>query len=235
MIEHADAALAAWFATLTPPVGVAFERAEEGGGESADARTGKRPGPRPTLLLELTRVREQHDRRDNQIDEVREGGVVVGRRRATRFFELDYRCTVSGPIGDAHRALGDLLQLLVDHDVVPSSYVPAELHELGHPIDVQLVASPVPAAGVTVRLVLPVRPTLSTDVGPPTRSLHLDMAPPPGRTPGATTGATTGAASGDLPPIGERRWTTVRRRELIGSSPSVSERHDTTGAGGSGA
>jgi hypothetical protein len=231
MIEHADAALAAWFATLDPPVDVSFERADAGAGPGASLApgesTGKRGGSssRPTVYLSLSNVREQHDKRDNQIDDIRSEGRVIGRQRATRFFELDYSCTVGGPAGDAHRALGAVLQLLVDHDVVPAAHVPEPLGELGYPIDIHLVASPLPAAALMVRLTLPVQPTPSTNVGPPTRSLHLDMAPPPH----GAGGMLEPASDPDLPPVGERRWTTVRRRELIGSQPSVIERHDTTG------
>jgi hypothetical protein len=232
MIEHADAALAAWFATLDPPVDVSFDRPLAGEvtdaaptGASGAASGGKRSGARPTLQLSLANVREQRDKRDNQVDEIRDAGRVVGLQKATRFFELDYLCSVAGEVRHAHRALGELLQLFVDHDVVPASFVPEELQALGHPIEIHLVASAMPGAALTLRLVLPVRPTVSSDVGPPTRSLHLDMAEPPDRSPGLATVAPVP----DLPPIGERRWTTVRRRELIGSQHSVSERHDTTG------
>ena len=106
----------------------------------ADRRRGAK---RPVLSLVLTSVREQIDKRDNQVTDLRsDEGRVVGRQAATRFFELDYLCTAGGPAREAHRALGDLLQLLVDHDIVPTEHVPEELRALGYPIDATLGRSP---------------------------------------------------------------------------------------------
>lgn len=208
VIEHLDAALEAWLATLDPPVEVSFDRADE-----ASARGGSK---RPVLSLVLTTIREQSDKRDNQVNDVRSGGRVVARQRATRFFELDYLCSVTGPSREAHRALGDLVQLLVDHEAIPTAHVPDELATLGYPLDVQLVAPASSVAAVTLRVVLPVMPTPDREIGPPTTSLHLDMAPPPVvRRPGTAAPAEPGADRVEVP-IEERKWTTVRRRELIG-------------------
>lgn len=208
MIEHADAALDAWLATLDPAVDVTFDRV-------TDAQSGS--AKRPLLSLVLTSVREQNDKRDNQVSDVRgDGGRVVARRRATRFFELDYQCAVAGPAREAHRALGDLVQLLVDHDVVPAEHVPAELGELGHPIDVQLVASAAGTAAITLRVVLPVEPTPEREIAPPATSLHLDMTPPPEPRRAGSTGGRPAAVDAGAVPMEDRKWTTVRRRELIG-------------------
>jgi len=214
MIEHADAALEAWLSTLDPPVDVSFERLTDEGG------TASRSAKRPVVSLVLTNVREQVDKRDNQVTDVRsDEGRVVGRQAATRFFELDYLCTAGGPARDAHRALGDVLQLLVDHDVVPSEHVPEELQALGYPIDATLVGSATSLSALTLRVVLPVQPAPEREIGPPATSLHLDMAPPPEpRGPGTTTTIAAPAATGAGAPVGpvpERKWTTVRRRELI--------------------
>lgn len=212
MIELADAALESWLATLDPPVDIGFDRPGDDTGKQESAKGGK--GARPVMSLVLTSVREQTDKRDNQVDDVRAtDGRVIARQRSTRFFELDYLCSVAGPAREAHRALGDLVQLLVDHDVVPDAHVPEELRDLGYPLDVQLVAPAASVAAITLRLVLPVQPTPEREIGPPTTSLHLDMAPPPGRKRSAGEPA---PATPDLPPVGERKWTTVRRRELIG-------------------
>lgn len=201
MIELADAALEAWLATLDPPVDVTFERLEPGGPASK----------RPVLSLVLVALREQTDKRDNHVTDVREGERVVARERAARFFELDYLCAVGGPARDAHRALGDVVQLVVDRDVIPAAHVPDELAALGHPIGVELVASAAGvAAAVTLRVVLPVVPTPERDIAPPATSLHLDMVPPPGEPSGRRS-----AGPEVVVPIEERRWTTVRRRELI--------------------
>jgi hypothetical protein len=211
MIEHADAALEAWLSTLDPPVDVSFERLTD------DGAAGARGAKRPTVSLVLTNVREQIDKRDNQVTDLRsDEGRVVGRQAATRFFELDYLCTAGGPARDAHRALGDVLQLLVDHDVVPSEHVPEELRTLGYPIDATLVGSSSSLAALTVRVVLPVQPAPEREIGPPATSLHLDMAPPPQpRRPGTTTTVAAPAAEAQVGPVPERKWTTVRRRELI--------------------
>lgn len=209
MIEHADAALEAWLSTLDPPVEVAFERPADEGARSAK---------RPVLSLVLTNVREQADKRDNQVTDLRSSeGRVVGRQAATRFFELDYLCSVSGPPRDAHRALGDVLQLLVDHDVVPVEHVPDELSALGYPIDVQLVSPAASVAALSLRLVLPVQPTPDRQIGPPATSLHLDVGPPPEpKVRGAALVPVAPPPTTDVVgPVPERKWTTVRRRELI--------------------
>jgi hypothetical protein len=209
MIEHLDAALEAWLSTLDPPVDVSFDRPDDAG-----ARSGSK---RPVLSLVLTSVREQSDKRDNQVNDVRSAGRVVARQRATRFFELDYLCSVAGSARDAHRALGDLVQLLVDHEAIPTTHVPDELAALGHPLDIQLVAPASSVAAVTLRVVLPVMPTPDREIGPPTTSLHLDMAPPPVvRRPGMAAAAAEPGPDRVEVPIEERKWTTVRRRELIG-------------------
>ena len=104
---------------------------------------------------------------------------MVERRRSTRWFELDYRCAVSGDHLEAHRVLGALLQLLVDHDVVPQQHVPAELAPSNVPISVHVITDYQKdvAAGVAIRAVVPVRPTADRELAPPATSLHLDVAP----------------------------------------------------------
>jgi hypothetical protein len=202
MIELADTALESWLATLDPPVDVSFERIDPG------APAGKRP----VLSLVLVALREQTDKRDNRVADVREGDRVVARRRATRFFELDYQCSVGGPARDAHRALGDVVQLVVDCDVIPVGHVPDELAALGHAIGVELIATPAGQAAVTLRVVLPVEPTPEREIAPPATSLHLDMLPPPGDR--GSAGARQ-VVTAEVVPMDERRWTTVRRREMI--------------------
>jgi hypothetical protein len=226
MIEHADAALEGWLSTLDPPVDIAFEK-------PADDAAGR--AKKPVLALVLTSVREQIDKRDNQVTDLRnDDGRVVGRQSSTRFFELDYLCSVSGPAREAHRALGDLLQLVVDHDTVPNDHVPAELRDLGYPIDVQLVSPATSVAALTLRVVLPVQPTPDRQIGPPTTSLHLEMMPPPeprtvGLAPAA--GAKPQTPTGPVP---ERKWTTVRRRELIGRQQAAdAAAEDQSKSGGS--
>jgi hypothetical protein len=209
MIEHADAALEAWLSTLDPPVDIAFERPDDGPGSS-------RANKKPVLALVLTSIKERLDKRDNRVTDLRAtDGRVVGRQNSTRFFELDYLCTVSGSPLDAHRALGDLLQLIVDNDTVPVAHLPTELADLGYPIDIQLVTPPMSVAAVAVRLVLPVDPTPNRQIGPPTTSLHLDMGPPP-KPRGKKALPVAPESEASTVPMGERKWTTVRRRELIG-------------------
>lgn len=207
MIELADAALEAWMATLDPPVDVTFERLDVG------APTGKRP----VLSLVLVALREQVDKRDNRVTDVRDGERVVARRRATRFFEIDYLCATGGPARDAHRALGDIVQLVVDCDVIPARHVPDELAALGHPIGVELVGAPAGQAAVMLRVVVPVEPAPEREIAPPATSLHLDMMPPPGDrgSVGDRQVVTAQIVTAEVVPVEERRWTTVRRREMI--------------------
>jgi Pvc16 N-terminal domain len=232
MIEHADAALESWLATLQPNVDVTFERLDPEGSTSKSKH--------PLVSLLLHGVREQTDKRDNEVRDVRDrDGRVVERQRSTRFFELDYLCTVSGAHRDAHRAIGALIQLLVDHDVIPLSHVPTELADLGYPLDVHLVATTgfdvarasatSNAAALVIRLVLPVRPTSDREIAPPAVKLHLDMTPPPKRRGAAVidVSSTTNASPDTRDP--DRKWTTVRRRELIASPvnpPAPSKRSE---------
>ena len=204
MLEHADAALESWFADLDPPVDISFERVDEGASRAK----------RPVVSLVLHGIRERTDQRDNEVRDVRDAdGRVVERQRSTRFFEIDYLCTVGGGHRDAHRALGTIIQLLVDHEQVPAEHVPGELAEIGYPIDVLFVSSNTPTpstgSGIVVRVILPVRPAAEREIAPPAVELHLDMTPPPG----ATSAVADTPSSVDTPL--DRKWTTVRRRELI--------------------
>jgi hypothetical protein len=209
MIEHADAALAAWLATLEPRVDVAFEA------------TGEKPAKRPIATLSIRSIRERTRQRDNEVRDVRNGeGRIVERQRSTRFFDVDYVCSVAAtePIG-AHRALGSIIQLLVDHEQIPTEFVPRELTELGHPIDVHLAGGAAVGAAVVIQVVVPVRPTADRTIAPPAEELQLDMRPPP--RPRQTAVATPLAAASGAAPVdavaelAAKRWTRVRRRELI--------------------
>jgi hypothetical protein len=205
MLEHADAALESWFAQLD--VDVIFERADDAGSTKSK---------RPAVSLVLHHIRERTEQRDNEVRDLRDDeGRVVGRQRSDRFFDIEYVCTVGGGHRDAHRALGAVIQLLVDAEQVPNEHVPAELAELGHPIDVSMVTSATPTAssgGIVIQLVVPVRPAAERDIGPPAEHLHLEMRPPPGAE--AREGAGPDGDESDPEPL-DRKWTTVRRRELI--------------------
>jgi len=209
VIHHADAALEAWFGSLDGKVGVTFEPPDVA--PPGSQRT-------TTMSMVLTAVREQMSKRNTETRDVRDDdGRVVERQRATRYFELDYVCRVTGPHPDAHEQLGRVLQLMVDHDVVPTGHLPAELADLDEPVEVSVVAPAAPvgvgAAALTIRLIVPVRPTAEREIAEPAVELHLDMAPAPGRTAASPTGA---AEVDDVSgPVPERRWTTVRRRERI--------------------
>lgn len=208
MIDLVDVALTRWLATIEPLPQISFERRLPSSDDDAEVR----------LVLVLGRVAEQGDKRDNRIDDVRgDDGTVLARQRPTRYFELDYWCAVTGPASDAHRLIGGLVRRLVDHDVIPPEFLPDPLADLGMPIDVDLVSAAGSAAALAIRVVLPVRPAPDLEVSAPATILHLDMAPPPGH----GTRPATEPADTERPspvPIDERRWTTVRRRELIGRS-----------------
>src|SRR5262245_49031807 len=101
-----------------------------------------------------------------------------------------------------------MLQLMVENDIVPSEHVPEELLALGYPIEATLVPSASTLAAITLRVVLPVQPAPSRDIGPPATSLHLDMAPPPKpRKSGTTTAIVPAAAAAEAPvgPVPERK------------------------------
>lgn len=200
MIEHADAALAAWLATLEPHVDVAFESPTEV------------PEQHPVATLLIRSIRERTKQRDNEVRDVRDSdGRVVERQRSTRFFDVDYLCSVAGEPLCAHRALSGIVQLLVDHEQIPSEFVPAELAALGYPIDVHLAGggSSVGAA-VVIQVVVPVRPSADRAIAPPAEELQLDVMPPP--QPRQTAIAAPNDAVAEL---AAKRWTRVRRRELI--------------------
>lgn len=207
VIEHADAALAAWLATLAPAVDVSFEAPSD------------RPAT-PVATLSIRSIRERAKQRDNQVNDIRDtDGRVVERQRAARFFDVDYLCTVAGePLG-AHRALGSIIQLLVDHDQIPAEFVPSELTELGYPIDVHLAAGgPAVGAAIVIQVVVPVRPTPDRLIAPPAEELHLDMAPPPRPRHPAVASPAAGQVAAPVDAVAElaaKRWTRVRRRELI--------------------
>ncbi len=208
MIEHGDAALGAWLATLDPRVDVTFEAAPE-------AR-----GKQPLVVLSIRSIRERTKQRDNEVRDVRDGdGRVVERQRATRYFDVDYLCTVVGDPARAHRALGAIIQLLVDREHIPAEFVPAELAELGHPIDVRLATGPAVGAAVVIQVVLPVRPRADTTLAPPAEELHLDVLPPPRPRQHAVATPVHADPTGARDAVAElaaKRWTRVRRRELIG-------------------
>lgn len=224
MIEHADAALAAWLATLEPPVDVAFDSmsqtSSQATGKATGEVTGEQPGQHPVAALQIRSIRERTKQRDNEVRDVRDtDGRVVERQRSTRFFDVDYLCSVAGEPLRAHRALGAIIQLLVDNERIPTEFVPAELAELGYPIDVHLAGggSSVGAA-VVIQVVVPVRPTADRRIAPPAEELQLDMLPPPQarQTALAASGPSGAAISGDaVVELEAKRWTRVRRREMI--------------------
>lgn len=207
MIEHADAALAAWLATLDPRVDVAFEAADGA-------------GKHPVATLLIRSIRERTKQRDNEVRDVRDTeGRVLERQRSTRFFDVDYVCSVAGEPVRAHRALGSIIQLLVDHERIPAEFVPAALAELGHPIDVHLTAGgPAVGAAVVIQVVVPVRPTADRAIAPPAEELQLDLMPPPRPRQTAVATPLSGHVADPLDAVAElaaKRWTRVRRRELI--------------------
>jgi hypothetical protein len=208
MIEHADAALAAWLATLDPRVEVSFEP------------PGDTPAEHPVVALLIRSIAERTRQRDNEVRDVRDGGgLVVARQRSTRFFDVDYVCSVAGEPRRAHRALGSIIQLLVDHERIPTAFVPVELAELGYPIDVHLAAGgPAVGAAIVIQVVVPVRPTADRTIAPPAEELQLDVLPPPRPRQTAVATPLPGRVAAPVDAVAElaaKRWTRVRRRELI--------------------
>lgn len=212
VIHHADAALEAWFGDLDGKAEVTFD---------APDATSSGTGRSTTTSMSLAAVREQTSKRNTETRDVRDvEGRVIERQRATRYFELDYVCRVTGPHPQAHEQLGRVLQLMVDHDVIPSEHLPAELAELDEPVEVSVVAPGASLgagnAALTIRVIVPIRPTAEREIAEPAVELHLDMAPAPGRTASAAPGSpTTPPRDPSAEPVPDRQWTTVRRRERI--------------------
>lgn len=214
VIEHADAALADWLHTLEPVGDVVFETAEavDGGGKATAKQV--------VVTLSIRSIRERSDVRDVEVEDVRDDDRrVIERQRSTRWFDVDYQCT---PVGDpiaAHRVLGAIIQLLVDHEHVPSKFVPAPV---GGPLEVSLVTPARGAtgsagrhAGVVIRVLVPVRPSADTAIAPPAEELALDMMPPPVPRQAVVATPVVGAGVGPAFDPDDRKWTRVRRREMI--------------------
>lgn len=205
VIDHADSALERWLTATLDVASVDFVASVDP--SSTD---------QPIVAVVLSAVAERVERRDNDVADVRDAdGRVTARRRSLRFFDLDYRVSVTGDQRAAHAVLGRLLQALVDTDTIDSELLPAPLRELEVPIEVTLQAgragggSSTDGLGLLVRLVVPVAPTPDEDISAPAVELHLDMSPPP------VVGALPSGDDTTRRFLGERTWTTVRRREAI--------------------
>lgn len=213
VIEHADRALAEWLSTIEPLGDVTFDAAVQVSEKRTDERT--------VASLQIRSIRERTKQRDNEVRDVRDhDGRVVERQRSTRFFDVDYLCSVTGEPLAAHRALGALIQLLVDHDRIPNEFVPTELADLGYPIDVHLGGGGSSGAAVVIQVVVPVRPTADREIAPPAEELQLDLMPPPQRRGTALAIPRNPSAAHAVAELEAKRWTRVRRREMIAEQGS---------------
>ncbi len=229
MIEHADNALEQWLRATAGVTTVEFgdtatsdtassDTATSGAGPSGDAGSAgsRRSGATaPVARITLLTLAEKVDRRDREVADVRDGdGRVTARQRALRWFELDYRIAIGGDPRDAHQLLGALVQALVDDDVIAAEHLPEALGALDVPLEIELRSAPVSGRdgpGITVRLVVPVRPRADVEIAEPVHQLDLEMSPPPRRR--------AGPGTDDEVLLADRKWTTVRRREMI-TAPS---------------
>lgn len=214
MIDQTDEAVERWLAAM---LGVQHVEFVTGGEEPAAPAAGDQ-----RIEVTLVGVAERSERRDTDVSDVRDDdGRVTARQRSLRFFDVDYRVSVTGEARAAHAMLGRLLQALVDVDTIEPDYLPDALRALDVPIELTLApdsastqrgSSARSGVGLELRVLLPVRPSADDEIAPPATSLHLDVSPPPERD---RTGAPRGDDDTTTRFVGERSWTTVRRREAI--------------------
>ena len=217
VIDQADEALDRWLCAMLDVATVDFVTSDDHGDASTSAR-------KQRVQVALVAVAERLERRDTDVADRRDDeGRVTARQRSLRFFDVDYRVSVTGEARAAHLTLGRLLQALVDVDTIDAEHLPDTLASLGVPIEIGLVpaSSPSerpggPATSLTVRVLVPVQPSPDTEVAPPAVELHLDVSPPPGSNDRHPRSRADDVASRLL---GEREWTTVRRREAIAPTP----------------
>ncbi len=215
VIEHAEAALISWLSDRldVKDADVGSTR-PDGDSQSGGARA------KAELRLWYLGIAERNEGRTDDPVDVRDAtGRVVERQRATRLFEVDYWCALSGGSTATHRALGQLVQTLVDEDVVPGEHVPGELADLGVPLEIRMSDSPRPAPdhlasvlGVSVQIVVPFRPTAERLIASPVTDLHLDVGPPPEP---VDWNAAVGNESTDDVSSEPKVWKSVRRTEAI--------------------
>jgi hypothetical protein len=212
VIDQADDALERWLCAMLDVDEVDVVAA----GDVADTAPSAQ-----RVQVALVAVAERVERRDTEVADRRDDdGRVTARQRSLRFFDVDYRVSVTGDARAAHRTLGRLLQALVDVDTVAGDHLPESLASLGVPIEIALVTPQDRGAesgsALTIRLLVPVQPRADTEIAPPAVALHLDVSPPPGS--GGPRHPDAEDAASRL--LGERAWTTVRRREAIAPVPS---------------
>jgi hypothetical protein len=217
VLDHADTALERWLCASLENVSVEFVESVSTVEPVPDTARG-----RSSVAVVLAAVSERQERRDTEVNDIRDrDGRVTARQRSLRFFDVDYRISVPGDPRRGHVVLGWLLQALVDADTIAPDHLPEPLRDLDVPVEISMPADPPPPGGgvgqgigLLVRLVVPVAPTPTTDVAAPAVELHLDMSPAPvvGR-------AAVFAEDTTRRFVGERAWTTVRRREAIAPVP----------------
>ncbi len=216
VIDHADEALERWLSTVLDIDAVTFVAAHTDGSSTDGSSTSA-----SSVEISLLAVSERRERRDTEVRDVRDDeGRVTARQRSLRYFDVDYRVAVTGDARAAHATLGRLLQALVDVDTIAEEHLPELLRDTNVPIEIGLLPTGVPDGGATgrsgvgldLRMLLPVRPSADGDIAAPAVALHLDVSPPPDVAGAARSGADRDTARQLL---GERSWTTVRRREEI--------------------
>jgi len=215
VIDQMDEAVERWLSAMLDVEHIEFVTGNE---EATSAQSARKQRIEVALLA----VAERSERRDIDVSDVRDDdGRVMARQRSLRFFDVDYRVSVTGQARAAHVTLGRLLRALVDVDTIAAEYLPESLGAIDVPIEVGLMPSSSPAqqchanlggVGLDLRVLLPVRPSADSEIAPPATALHLDMSPPPD-----FDGAGSPHADDDATRrfVSERSWTTVRRRESI--------------------
>ena len=213
MIEHADAALEAWLSVARTRRSTSrFERL--GSDDASGGRPRARARSRSLLHAACASRRTSATPRSPTCGPTTAGWSGARPRRGS---SSSTTCAPSAGRPARHTARSaTCCNCSWTTTSSPSSTCPRSSLRSGYPIDTMLVSPATSVAALTLRVVLPVQPTPDRDIGPPATSLHLDMAPPP--LPKKCDSARRRCRRRATPvgPVPEKKWTTVRRRELIG-------------------
>ena len=217
VIEEIDSALAAWLTAVLKPTNVEITfRAPQ---EPPNQR-------KPLVCAALYDIVEEESARTNHVEDIRnDKGRVIARQGSARRFVLSYQLSVmvADPAVE-HQLLGRILKGSVNDDSLPNDSLPEELQSHGFSVPLEVAKPRISATHelgaarrgdatwrttLDLTLRVPVLPDPVTEIAPPAEVLDLGVSREP------TNGAATGVTStGDrLPPLEDRKWTSVRRRE----------------------
>lgn len=181
---------------------------------------------RPAVSCFLHRVVEDIGRRAaDWIDERGDDGRVGARQPPVRHYQLHYQVSAWATSVDAeHRLLGQVMEACLADETIPASHCAGVFQDETEPLLLRLavpMADPGPQphdvwaslglplrASLELALVVPLRPTLITDVAPAAEELSMLMQ---------SVGTAARRSRRDVEVLAERRWTAFRIRETSGS------------------